>query len=204
MRWTPVAALLAVVASASLAAQGIDNLERIRALLARPDVLCGQFAQAKTLVGLQRPVKSSGRFCVVADKGVLWRTLQPFATTLRLTRDEIVESRGGDVTARMSAAQEPAVRVINDLLFSLLAGDMKRLTGTFDVASTIDGGTWQATLAPKDGGMKRAIGSIDLSGGEFVSHIVIRETGGDRTEITFTAIATGQGAMLADEAKQFE
>lgn len=198
-----VAALLGALVVPAQAAQGPDTLDRIRTLLSRPDVLCGQFSQAKTLVGLQRPVKSSGRFCVVADKGILWRTLQPFPTSLRLTRDDIVESRGDEVTARMSARQEPAVRMINDLLFSLLAGDVKRLTATFDVAATIDGTAWQAKLAPKDAGIRRVIGGIDLTGGEFVNHIVIREAGGDRTEIAFSAIATGKGAMLADEAKQF-
>jgi len=187
----------------SLAAQGTDNVERIRALLVRPDILCGQFAQAKVLVGLQRPVKSSGRFCVVVDKGILWRTLRPFPTTLRLTRDDIVESRGEETTARLSARQEPAVRMINDLLFSLLAGDMQRLTGSFDITSAIDGKSWQARLAPREGGMQRVIGGIDLTGGEFVNHIVIREASGDRTEITFSAIATGKGAMQADEARQF-
>ena len=122
---------------------------------------------------------------------------------LRLTRDDIVESRDGAVTARMSSAQEPAVRMVNDLLFSLLAGDMTRLTGSFDVVSTVTGKEWQAKLAPRDAGMMRVIGGIDLAGSEFVTHVVIREASGDRTEITFSAITTGKAAMQADEAKQF-
>jgi hypothetical protein len=199
-----LAATFAVVAQSAAGAQAPESLERIRALLARPDVLCGQFAQAKTLVGLQRAVKSSGRFCVVAGQGILWRTLRPFPSDLRLTRDEIVESRDGVAATRMSAAQEPTVRMINDLLFSLLAGDMQRLTATFDVAATIDGSSWQATLAPKAAGMQRVIAGIELGGGEYVGHISIRETSGDRTAITFTAIATGKGAMLPEEARQFE
>ena len=60
---------------------------KIQAMLARPKVLCGRFDQSKQLVGLKNPVTSHGRFCVVANKGILWRNLYPFPSTLRLTRD---------------------------------------------------------------------------------------------------------------------
>ncbi|HEY2988854.1 MAG TPA: outer membrane lipoprotein carrier protein LolA, partial [Candidatus Binatia bacterium] len=59
---------------------------QIQSMIARPKVLCGRFDQTKELVGLKKPLASNGRFCVVADKGVLWRSLQPFPSTLRLTR----------------------------------------------------------------------------------------------------------------------
>ena len=40
---------------------------------------------------------SNGRFCVVADKGVLWRTVRPFPNTVRLTRDEIVHLKEAEL-----------------------------------------------------------------------------------------------------------
>jgi len=104
----------------------------------------------------------------------------------------------------MSAQQEPTVRMINDLLFSVLAGELTRLTTSFAVASDATATDWRATLTPSDPGVKRVIGGIEMQGGGFVQHIVIRESGGDRTEITFSSIATGKGAMLPEEAKQFE
>ncbi len=79
-------------------------------MLAKPKVLCGRFDQNKQLVGLKKPVTSNGRFCVVADKGVLWRTLQPFPNTLRLTRDEIVQIRGERVACGSTPSKEPTVR----------------------------------------------------------------------------------------------
>jgi len=102
-------------------------LLRIQSLVARPDALCGEFDQQKSLVGLKRPVQSSGRFCVLKDRGVLWSTLKPFASTLQLSRAEIVESQGSRVTSRLTAGDEPSVAVISDLLFSVLAGDFGRL-----------------------------------------------------------------------------
>ena len=171
-------------------------------MLSRPDALCGSFEQSKTLVGLRRPVPSSGRFCVVADRGVLWRTLLPFPASIRLTRDEIVEFTGETVSKRLSAQQEPSVRTINDLLFSVLAGELSHLATAFDVACTIGATEWRATLLPRDEGMKRVIARIEMQGGAFVTHIVIGEAGGDRTDIAFSAFVTGKGALLPAEARQ--
>ena len=59
---------------------------KIQAVLAKPSTLCGRFDQNKQLTGMNKPLLSHGRFCVVAGKGVLRRTLQPFPNKLRLTR----------------------------------------------------------------------------------------------------------------------
>src|SRR5690242_16998216 len=120
-RWAGAAAL------AVLALLGAAPAEKIQSMLARPQVLCGRFDQQKQLVGLKKPVVSNGRFCVVADKGVLWRTLQPFPNTLKITRDEIIQLNGERVAVRMDARQEPAVRMINSVLFALLGGDLEPL-----------------------------------------------------------------------------
>ena len=202
---TIVAAALMLAAARQVQSRGDDpNLRRIQAMLAKPAAMCGRFEQAKTLVGLRRPVKSSGRFCVVLEKGVLWTTVLPFPATLRLTKDEIVESHGAEVTKRLSAREEPTVGIINDLLFSLLQGDLGRLTASFAITSTVDDREWTAKLVPKDGGMKHVIAGIELSGGTFVRQITIREASGDATEISFSSIATGAAALLPDESRQFD
>ncbi|HTH45242.1 MAG TPA: outer membrane lipoprotein carrier protein LolA, partial [Oxalicibacterium sp.] len=79
---------------AAAAANAAAPVAKIQSMLAKPAVLCGRFDQTKTLAGMKKPLLSNGRFCVVAGKGVLWRTLQPFPDTLRLTRDEIVHYQG--------------------------------------------------------------------------------------------------------------
>jgi hypothetical protein len=206
-----IAALIAASTPAAVAAaqparaaQDTAALRQIQALLAKPAAMCGRFDQAKTLVGLRRPVRSSGRFCVVLDKGVLWTTLTPFPATLRLTKDEIVEYHGDQVTKRLSAREEPTVGVINELLGSLLQGDLTRLTGSFAIRGAVDQDEWKAMLVPKDGGMKQVIGGIDLSGSAFVRQITIREASGDVTDIVFSGIATGPAALRPEESRQFE
>ncbi len=194
----------AASAQSTRPAQDDTTLRQIQSLLAKPVAMCGRFDQTKTLVGLRHPVRSSGRFCVVLDKGVLWTTVLPFPATLRLTKDEIVEYHGDQVTKRLSAREEPTVGVINDLLGSLLKGDLNRLTGSFAINGAVDQQGWKAKLIPKEGGMKHVIGGIELSGGAFVRQITIHEASGDVTDIVFSGIATGAAALRPEESRQFE
>ena len=182
---------------------GASPAERIQSLLAKPKVLCGRFDQSKQLVGLKRPVTSNGRFCVVADKGVLWRSLQPFSNTLKLTRDEILEMRGERITQRLDARREPAVRMINNVLFALFAGDLAQLEKLFDIQGEVQEKDWSVTLKPREPALARAIGVIALEGGVYVKTITISEASGDITRISFSAIQTGEGAISAEEAALF-
>jgi len=199
----PWPACILLLWSLGLPRAGAAQVEEIRALLAKPKILCGRFDQTKQLAGLKKPLRSNGRFCVVADKGVLWRNLQPFASTVRLTRDEVIQMQGDRVTMRLNAKQEPAVRLMNGVLFSLLAGDLGQLEKLFAVEGNVDKGSWSATLKARDPGLAKAIGAISLDGGAYVTSIAIEEVSGDRTRIVFSAIQTGDGAMSNDEAALF-
>ena len=59
------------------------------------------------------------------------------------------------------------------------------------------------TLKAREPGLAKVLGGIALEGGVFVKSITIREASGDLTEIVFSAIQTGDGAMTADEAALF-
>jgi len=172
-------------------------------MLARPKVLCGHFDQSKQLAGLKKPMVSKGRFCMVADRGVLWRTLQPFPSTVRVTRDEIIHLQGDRVAMRLDAKQEPAVRMINSVLFALLAGDLGQVEKWFFVDGRIHDNGWSATLKVREPALAKAISSVALDGDTYVKNITIGEASGDRTSIAFSKIHTGDAAMTADEAALF-
>ena len=200
MKRRTLAGCLSLIAWPLLGAAPVAD---IQAILAKPKVLCGRFDQTKQLAGLKNPLRSSGRFCVVADKGVLWRSLQPFANTLRLTRDEIVQWQGERVTLRLNAQQEPTLRLINSILFAVLAGDLGQLEKHFDVDGVVGDGVWSVKLKARDAGVAKVIGAIVLDGGAYVKNVAIDEANGDRTRIVFSAIQTGAQAMTGDEAALF-
>ena len=56
-----------LIGSGTGAAQDTSGLARIEALLVRPQILCGHFDQSKVLVGLTKPVKSSGHAALLYD-----------------------------------------------------------------------------------------------------------------------------------------
>jgi hypothetical protein len=178
----------------------------IQALLIKPDVMCGRFDQTKLLVGIKKPLLSNGRFCVVAGKGVLWRTYHPFASTLRLSRDEIVQMQGDRVAMRLDAKQEPVVKMINSVLFSLLAGDLSQLDQTFDIDGSLDNRShqWKVALQARQPALAKAIGTISLEGSDTVRKVIMNEAGGDHTEIVFSDIHTGATALTTEDGAAFE
>jgi len=182
---------------------GAAPIAEIHAILAKPKILCGRFDQTKQLAGLKNPLRSNGRFCVVTEKGVLWRSLRPFANTLRLTREEIIQWQGERVAMRLNAKQEPTVRIINSLMFSILAGDLVQLEKYFDVEGVAADGAWSVKLKARDAGVAKVIGTIALDGGAYVRNIAIAEASGDRTQIVFSAIQTGEQSMTSEEAALF-
>ena len=141
---------------------------------------------------------------MVDGKGVLWRTMQPFSSTLRLTRDEILQVQGERVALRLDARQEPMVRTINSVLFALLAGDLMQLETLFEIDGSIRGDSWGVFLKAREPAMAKVIGGVHIEGTAFVRSIVISEAGGDRTSIAFSGMVSGEGALTPEEAKTFE
>ena len=76
MKYLSAAGLL-LAALLGAPAHAAAPVAKIQAMLAKPEQLCGRFEQSKQLAGMKKPLASSGRFCVVAGKGVMWRTLKP-------------------------------------------------------------------------------------------------------------------------------
>ncbi|HEY5799672.1 MAG TPA: outer membrane lipoprotein carrier protein LolA [Burkholderiaceae bacterium] len=192
--------LTALLLAAAAHAQAAAPVAKIQAMLAKPPVLCGVFEQTKHLAGMKKPLLASGRFCVVAGKGVVWRTLKPFANTLRLTRDEIVHFQGERVAMRLQASQEPTVRVINSVLFSLLSGDLSQLDKLFETDGTADASSWRVSLRAREPALAKAVGAIELDGAAYVKTIELNEASGDRTRIVFSNIKTGKDALQPEEA----
>ena len=184
-------------------AQAAAPIAKIQSMLAEPALMCGRFDQTKKLAGMKKPLASHGRFCVVGGKGVMWRTLKPFPNTLRLTRDEIVAFQGERVSMRLDAKQEPTVRMINSVLFSLLSGELSQLETLFEVNGATDVNTWKVALKARQPALAKAIGAISLEGGAYVKKILIDEASGDHTSIVFSDIKTGEGAITPEEAALF-
>lgn len=193
-----------VTAAAAPAADSAALAAAIGRRLAQPAVLRGRFEQTKQVAGFSRPLRSSGDFLVARDHGVLWHTREPFAGELRLTREAIVATQNGETAFRLSADEEPTVRVINALMFSLLNGEVDRLAEHFTVTGQAGDAGWELALTPRQPGLAKLLSGVDLQGDRHVSRIVLGEANGDRTEIVFSDQRDTPPALTADEAAGLE
>lgn len=168
-----------------------DLAQAVRNRLQRPEWLRGDFTQTKKVPGFAKPLVSSGNFVAARGRGVLWRTLKPFASELRLTQHEIRATQGGQTAMRLDADREPAVRVINTLMFSLLNGDVSSLADLFELGGGTQGATWWLALVPKPGALQQVLTRVELEGDGFVRRIGLFETNGDESLIHLTNPSTG-------------
>lgn len=201
------AALSLLVSGPVLAAplSGPELAAAVRERLQQPAVLRGDFEQSKQVQGFAKPLLSRGDFVVSRERGVLWRTKTPFASNLRLTRDEILATQGnGAVAFRLDAAKEPTVRIINSLMFSLLNGDIAALSEYFRIEGQIDGRRWQLQLQARQPALAKLFKAIELSGETHVNRIRLDEANGDLTQLRFTAQRSEPARLSADEATRFD
>jgi len=105
---------------------------------------------------------------------------------------------------RLDAQQEPVVKMINNVLFSLLAGDLSQLDSLFELNGSIQNGNWQVALKARQPALANAIGDIRLAGAGYVTKVIMQEASGDHTEIVFSAIQTGADAMSAEEGAMLD
>jgi hypothetical protein len=196
--------LLIVALVLGCAAQAADVATDVRSRLSQPSVLRGEFEQVKQVRGFKKQLLSKGDFLVVRERGVVWRTREPFASVLKLTPTEIVATQGGDVAFRLSASTEPTVRVINSLMFSLLNGDVAALGEQFALSGTVDAKSWSLVLIPKHAAFAKILTRVELSGDVYVQRIVMGEANGDKTSISFHGQRPDPAKLSPEEARRFD
>ena len=175
----------------------------VRARLAKPVVLRGEFVQEKQLHGFRNPLKSSGDFLLLRDRGIAWNTRAPFASSTRLTRKKLLATMpDGSTHVLIDASTSPGMAAVNALLMALVAGDLDALATRFTLKETLraDGG-WSLALQPRDAALKQAFSRIVLDGDRYVRGVEIMEPAGDRTRIRFNGLREAPPATRQEAAQ---
>jgi len=180
-----------------------DTIAQVQQRLVSTPVQRGAFQQDKLLAGFAKPLKSQGDYLLVRGKGLIWRTTSPFASQLVLTRDRIAGGGG----LQLDASKEPGIRVVTQLMLSLLDGDLSALQQAFEVQVSLVGSpsndrAWRAALKPKAAALAQLFSRIELEGDRQLRRIVMTEAQGDTTTLRFDEQAREPAAPSADEAKQ--
>jgi outer membrane lipoprotein-sorting protein len=167
----------------ALAASPMELSQAVRAQLVDAPSIRGTFEQEKRVKGFKRPLVSKGDFVVAKGHGVRWHTLTPFDSVLLVRRDDISSKQGDTEVFHLDAAKEPTVRVVNTVLFSLLAGDLAVLERHFEVKGEAGPKGWTLELTPKSDGLKKVLKRIAMTGDRFVRRLELSEASQDVTVI---------------------
>ncbi len=184
-------ALLAFAAGLAFPAVAQDDaaLARIAARVEQPELLRGQFVQARQVQGFRQPLRSSGRFVLAREQGVLWLTEKPFPSSLSVTPRGLVAENGGQVR-RIDTDKEPGLRAVNALLSDLLGGELARLARDFSIeVAHEDADGWRLKLTPRGEPLSRVFDAIALQGADVVESVSLIEGNGDVTDIAFSQLA---------------
>lgn len=205
--------LMSLVFSAFAAAPVFDvpvNAEQLRQMtapaareLAKTPVLRGNFIQRKFLSGIPKPLKSSGSYVIARDQGIWWHTQLPFDSDFILTQTSMVQLDDGKVSARLTADQQPGLRVVGDVFFSIFSLDPATLAGNFELfGQRGERDAWIMGLRPRAAAMRNVMSETVITGATRVDKVEFWDSHGDRTEITLSS-SSNVAPLSPEEAALF-
>ena len=162
-----------------------QQLQTIIKALAPVGPIRSQFTQTKTMQLLSRPLVSSGQMIFDPELGLYWQLQTPFATTLLVNQQRIVQI-SGDQRSILTRAEQPAAFAFSQIFFQLLSGDIEGLEQQFMINYKPAAGVgWQMALVPKEAQLRAVIAQVELLGGDDLEKIMIKDHAGDQTMIEF-------------------
>lgn len=205
--------LMSLAFSAFAAAPVFDvpvNAEQLRQMtapaareLAKTPVLRGNFIQRKFLSGIPKPLKSSGSYVIARDQGIWWHTQLPFDSDFILTQTSMVQLDDGKVSARLTADQQPGLRVVGDVFFSIFSLDPATLAGNFELfGQRGERDAWIMGLRPRAAAMRNVMSETVITGATRVDKVEFWDSHGDRTEITLSS-SSNVAPLSPEEAALF-
>lgn len=178
------------------------DLHPATAALKDARTLRGSYTQDKRLAGLPHPLHAEGQFLFVRDLGIAWQTTLPFDSELVITGNDIIQRENGQVSMHLSAAQQPAVRVVAEIFSAVFALDFGRLSANFELYSRRIGRGWELGLKPRGG--TGPLKQIVVSGGKQVERVRVSDANGDETDIRLRTKSISKDAPAPADLARFK
>lgn len=126
----------------------------------------GNFIQIKTIAESGRKLKSSGTF-VISPYGIMWKTEKPFANTLIVTEDKMIQITAGGKKSVLDGSENQIFKNISAVLSSLFIGNSDELYKNFEISVLEENeksGNWSIELSPKDLNISSVMKNFILTG----------------------------------------
>ena len=144
------------------------------------------FSQQKRVAGLAAPLVSRGQLLFNRQLGLWWQQEQPFAMTLLLDEQRLLQQVADQPPERITASSNPPLFEFSHLLLSLFGADRAALERAFLLTFTPGKQSWQLTLVPRQAPLDRIFRQLALSGRQGVEQLRIQDRQGDETLLDFT------------------
>jgi len=170
-----------------LGPETMDAFKTTCSRLAAHPVVRGNFEQEKTLSRLNHSLKSSGNFIIATGLGMVWDTVKPFASTLALGKNYIIQSRpGGQRTVLNAQGNETFLRMA-EVINAVFSGNSQGLMDNFNIYYSGNAGgaaaaAWELGLGPRDSSIGAFAEKIIMKGDTAIKSIFIYEQNGDTVQ----------------------
>lgn len=166
----------------------LKAFNQVKHQLAKEQTLFGNFKQIRNIALLSKPLISTGTFTLSNASGLTWQQTKPFESTLIVTNNTISQHILNNPPTVLTKKEQPLVFAFTHIFLSLFQGNIDLVKSYFRVDFTGDEQNWQVKLIPLGAPLDKAINSIVVKGGQYVSFIEINQPKGDQMEIYFSDI----------------
>lgn len=149
------------------------------------ELIMGDFKQTKTIKKLNRDFISTGRFAILKDGGVLWRTQKPFASDLFVAENSLTQFDAKGNAKQIAASENPIFAEFSKTIQSVFSGDLSAMmvnfTVYFEASDKIRVG-----LVPKEAAVQKVIANIVLEGSTNLDRVIITDGEGNPVVYEFS------------------
>lgn len=160
----------------------------VKTTLANQKKVIGDFKQIRKIALLSKPLISNGQFELSKTNGLKWYQLKPFQSTLIVTDTRISQTIADNPPTVIDKKDQPIVFAFTHIFLSLFQGDIELVKSYFKIDFQGKSDNWQVKLVPIASPLDKAIESITVTGGNYVSFIEVNQPQGDQMKIYFSNI----------------
>lgn len=151
--------------------ENAKDIDKAFAEMTSHAVIRGNFKQTKSIPQLNKEFVSNGTFVIANGNGILWNTETPFASKLSISDTKMVQVNANGNRSEIKAEENIVFAQISKTIQSVFSGNTKKLEEEFKVYFKKQGDNWEIGLIPKEAAVQKAIASIELSGGTWLTTV---------------------------------
>jgi len=188
-----VTATLAL-ALASAGRAGADDIDALLGTLARPAPDEVAFVEVRFSPLLEEPVVASGKLEYLAPGRLARHVVDPYREDTLIDGEQVVLDREGEKERRFSLRRAPELRGLLSSFSAILSGDAGALRESFELAlaTGVAPGRWTLQLVPRDEGLRRRVGDIEVNGARGTVSCISMSTGTEAASITVLGRLPGE------------